>query len=275
MADNDPNNTQGSPSTIAPCGGITKPEPTDLEKKLKDIQDKQDAIVDIQAEVKALQEKDAEIKQAADKYDAFYKVSAPKFADAKIAVNKQIDGAKGEINDPDLIDKISKNIKTEITTSDNWICLLKTELETARTGLITAQKQALDDEKTYQAAQAELDQLKNLPKITDASLSELKTLIDETEKAHDAKDYPRKYLLADISKQAIVDTTNIADPATYNTDFKQKAETVYAAKLKSEKAKKTVERQAKALTELNKAYEAALAVKQKDLLKKLKALPTA
>jgi predicted nucleic acid-binding Zn-ribbon protein len=254
---------------------ITQSPEDELKQKQEELKDAQDNVSSLQADIKTLQVKIAEFQQATAGYETFYNTATKQLEDAKVKIEEKSKMAKSVI--PESIAKnIDEGIQKQITDLEETLITQKTEVDNAHTALTTTITEASTAEGISKDKQFAYESLKKQPKDTEAALKEVQKLLDEAEKAHDNDKHDQMYLLVQIAKEALTDKIEILKLDKYKETLMEAKNEAEEKKRDATEKKSKAEQQAANLSELTKNYDAAIASKRTNLLKKLKEVkPTA
>jgi chromosome segregation ATPase len=251
--------------------GVTPPSPTledDLKAKqaaLQQVQDeiKQDTqkVSSLQGEINVLQTKIADIKQAVGGYDQ--QALQKQLNDANKSITQKSGIAEAAIKDKkDEIDAKIKKFYGDLKEQGDKVGQAESDYKDAA-------KAAKDADAIAQQKQADYDAIKKIPSDIDAALRDVKSLLDQANKAEGAGDYVSVYFVAGEAK-AGADKVQIPSLDDLNKSVRSAQEDAEKAKRDAADKKVTADKLWAVFTDAKKKYEAAQASRRTDLLKVLK-----
>lgn len=215
----------------------------------------------LQAEINVLNAKINDVKQAAAGYDP--QAMQNQLNQEKIAITQKIGIAEAAIKDKQAqIDDTIKKFDADLKSQGDKVTKAKSDYADAA-------KAAKDADAIAQQKQADYDATKKTPKDVDAALRDVKSLLDQANKAEGAGDYVSVYFLAGEAKVG-ADKVQIPSLDEFNKSLRSAQDDAEKAKSDTADKKAAADKLWAAFTDAKKKYDAAQVSRRTDLLKVLK-----
>jgi chromosome segregation ATPase len=240
---------------------VLKAKQSTLEQVKDEIKQGTQEVGSLQAEINLLQSKIADVKQALGSYD-------------QQGLQKQLDDAnksiaqKGGIAEVAIKDK-RVEIDTKIKKFDDDLKAQKDNVSKSESDYRDAGQATQDADAIAKQKQYDYDELKKTPSDIVAKLGDLKSLLDQANKAEAASDYVSVYFLTGEAK-AVADGVHIPSFDELNKAIRSAQETAEGAKADVAGKKVTSDALLSALSDAKRKYDAAQASRRTDLLKLLR-----
>jgi hypothetical protein len=230
-----------------------------LRQTQSEIDQKNKSVVSIQNQIKVLEAGITEIKQTLSGYDEAR--LKQQLAESGKELGLKTDAAKCAVKKED-----QEKINATVVAFDKALDKQGEDVKTAFTATQTAKEASSNADASVGLKQAAYD---NKRKGPDPALKELKTLLDSAGQAQIKSDYISLYFYV-VETQKVFDPIKIPSKAEYTASLEGALNELDDAKQDALDKKAKADQLWKEYTEAKQKYDAAIASRRTDLLKKLK-----